>query len=109
MPAEPGSCHGLPAVSPDGGRVAFISYPGDGSGYIAVVGIDGDGYTLSAPVRLRGVDTHPFWPRIAWSADSTQVYYESVDGGDVIWLQRADDASGETRQAWGYGRHPAGP
>jgi hypothetical protein len=69
--------------------------------------IDGSGYRQLSQVRLRGIGDHPFWPKIAWTSDSSRVYFESIEGGDAIFSQGVEDTSGETRLLHTYGRHPA--
>jgi len=72
-----------PAWTPDGARLAYVSYR-DGNGEIYVMNADG-----SAPRRLtrhRGEDLSP-----AWSPDGTQIAFVSNRTGEFeIYLMRAD-------------------
>jgi hypothetical protein len=107
VPLKQNACYGLPSVAPDGSKVAFLSYPGDGAGYLAVVASDGSGYRQLSQLRLRGTADYPFWPRISWSPDSQRVIYETIEDDEVVFSQDADDTTGATRSFVVNGHHPA--
>jgi Tol biopolymer transport system component len=85
-----------PVWSPDGGRLAFISNPRDGTSHVFVMNADGSGQTQLTSV---GPNSQP-----AWSPDGTKIAYSgrfplrqglfviNADGGGETRLTDAIDA-----------------
>jgi hypothetical protein len=101
------ACYSHPSVSPDGEQVAFLVHSGDGAAQVAVVDADGGDYRELATVTLADSTEDAFWPRIAWSPDSEIILYETLDDGETVYAQAADDTGGETRRLVARGHHPA--
>ncbi len=79
-----------PAWSPDGGRIAFVSFR-DGNSEIYVMNADGSGAT-----RLTD---HPAWDAApAWSRDGSRIAFVSErDGNEEVYVVAAD-GSGRARR-----------
>ena len=79
----------LPAISPDGSKIAFASTRGSSSGYldIWVVNRDGTGLTNLTPNTPTSIESSPTWSpsghQIAFTSDMTgsnQIWYMNADG-----------------------------
>ena len=87
-----------PAWSPDGEKIAFVSYPGNDNAEIYLMNSDGSGRT-----RLTGIPGNDHWPP-TWSPDGDRIAFTS-DGKDEtggIYVMKSDGS--------GLGRltdHPA--
>jgi len=89
----------MPAISPDGTRIAFCSDRG-GSWDIYVMGIAG-----GRPLVISPSPAHEIHP--SWSPDGTKIVFNrrgSVSGRWEMWIVDADDAT--TAQFIGYGLFP---
>jgi Tol biopolymer transport system component len=78
----------MPAISPAGGRVAFVT---DRAGFqdIFVVNTDGTGLRRITMVDPSPAVTTEWWP--AWSPNSQQIAYSStIDGTPDIWTTTVD-------------------
>jgi hypothetical protein len=101
-------CHGLPAVDPQGGQLAFYSYPGQGQALVRIRNLETDEEHDVSPAYPQAVAEYLFWPKVAWSGDGQYVAYESWNetaGQEQIYIQAAT-GNGEPRMFAG-GRHPA--
>jgi Tol biopolymer transport system component len=79
----------MPAVSPDGRRIAFVAGRGDSIWQVCVVNADGSG-----SVRLTSSRESKYMP--SWSADGRWVLYQS-DRGDTFTLSAVPRKGGATK------------
>jgi hypothetical protein len=100
VPIKLGAFAGLPSLSPDGQLIAYYVYP-----RIEVVRRSTLELLVSQEAFPTTLNEDTFWPRIAWSPDSSSIYYETkVDGSSTIAFRNLTD---QTLHALGDGRFPA--
>jgi len=76
----------MPAWSPDGQKIAFVSHRDDGFGKIYNMNADGTGVNRLTTFTSLVSNNHP-----AWSTDGTKIAFASTrDGTAKIWVMNAD-------------------
>jgi dipeptidyl aminopeptidase/acylaminoacyl peptidase len=98
-----------PAIAPNGERIAYVSYPGDGTAKIMMR--DASGQVLALTNYPRGLCLDP-----AWSPDGNYLLFasthETTDGTFEIYMMNVDQSQGGlavtrlTNNSWDD-RHPA--
>ena len=85
------TCPLMPAWSPDGSKIAFLTYDDSYNLILWTVNVDGSGLTELAP----GAQTYPYQP--SWSPDGTKIAFVGPGSGrSDLWIINAD-GSGATQ------------
>ena len=81
----------MPSWSPDGSKIAFLTYGDDVNFILWTVNVDGSGLTELTP----GAGSYPYQP--AWSPDGSAIAFVGPGtGGSDLWIINAD-GSGATQ------------
>ena len=78
LPEVEGVSNYLPAWSPDGTRIAYVRWPGEGQGSTDIWVMDADGTNRERVTRNARYDNHP-----AWSPDGTMLVFER----GALWVK----------------------
>jgi TolB protein len=90
----------VPEWSPDGKKIAFLSYRGDGTWAVFVMNHDGSGRREVTQVNVPNLSEH-----ISWSPDGRHIAFQSVENGtEKIFVVNSD---GTGRQAITNGSYPS--
>ena len=73
-----------PAISPDGGRIAYVTWDDDKLGHLRVIGRDGTGERVLTPKG--GIYLEP-----SWSADGGHVAFRKATGGYLLSAENSVD------------------